>query len=307
MVRGGEGLNAKETPLLQIVDVYKAYGDKVILDNVDLNVRAGELCTLVGPSGSGKSTLLRLVLGQEFPTEGRLLLDDNPLGFPDHHRGIVFQRYSLYPHLTVLENVMLGLKLKAGMLDGWRSRAKFAKAAQHYLERVRLGAHGDKYPHELSGGMQQRVAIAQSLITKPRILLMDEPFGALDPDTREEMQVFLLELWDEVRMTVFFVTHDLEEAVYLGTRILVLSQYYMDDRGDQVRRGARIVADYQLPRVAASTEVKKSPEFSELIHRVRQEGFSPDYLQHVHEFNLHHPDAYQTLTEEEHDAASLNP
>ncbi len=295
-------MSANDTPLLQIIDVDKAYDDKVILDNVDLNVRAGELCTLVGPSGSGKSTLLRLVLGQEFPSAGRLLLDGQPLGFPDPNRGIVFQRYSLFPHQTVLQNVTLGLKLKAGLREGWRRKAEFRKEALHYLERVRLAAHGDKYPHELSGGMQQRVAIAQSLIMKPRILLMDEPFGALDPDTREEMQVFLLELWDEVRMTVFFVTHDLEEAIYLGTRILVLSQYYTDDRGEHVRRGARIVADYQLPRVAASTEVKKSPEFGELIRQVRQEGFSPDYLQHVREFNLHHPDAYQTLTDAEHQA-----
>jgi NitT/TauT family transport system ATP-binding protein len=301
MVLGSQGLSANDTPspLLQIIDVYKAYGDKVILDNVDLHVRTGEFCTLVGPSGSGKSTLLRLVLGQEFPTEGRLLLDDKPLGFPGPHRGIVFQRYSLFPHLTVLDNVMLGLNLKAGWVEGWRRKAEFRKKALHYLERVRLEAHCEKYPHELSGGMQQRVAIAQSLILKPRILLMDEPFGALDPDTREEMQVFLLELWDDVRMTVFFVTHDLEEAVYLGTRILVLSQYYTDDRGDHARRGARIVADYQLPRVAASTEVKKTTGFGELIRKVRQDGFSPDYLQHVREFNLHHPDAYQTLTDEE--------
>ena len=283
-----------EPPLLQILDVYQTYGSKLILDNVDLNVRAGELCTLVGPSGAGKSTLLRLVLGQEFPTQGRLLLDGEPLSFPCPNRGIVFQRYSLFPHLTVVENVALGLKLKSGLLAGRGPRKAAREEALHYLERVRLASHGEKYPHELSGGMQQRVAIAQSLIMKPRILLMDEPFGALDPDTREEMQVFLLELWDETRMTVFFVTHDLEEAVYLGTRILVLSQYYTDDRGDQVRRGARIVADYQLPRVAASTEVKKSSEFADLIHRVRQEGFSPDYLQHVREFNLHHPDAYHT-------------
>lgn len=153
--------------------------------------------------------------------------------------------------------------------------------------------------------MQQRVAIAQSLIMKPRILLMDEPFGALDPDTREEMQVFLLELWDESRMTVFFVTHDLEEAAYLGTRILVLSQYYTDDRGNGtgVRRGAKIVADYQLPRIAASTQAKRDSSFVELIENIRREGFSPDYLQHVREFNLRHPDSFQTLTPEEQHAA----
>ena len=292
-------MNDPSPPLLQIMDVYQAYGDKVILDDIDLTVRAGELCTLVGPSGAGKSTLLRLVLGQEFPSQGRLLLDGRPLGFPESSRGVVFQRYSLFSHLTVLDNVALGLKLKAGPIDGWRRRAAFREEALHYLERVRLATHGDKYPHELSGGMQQRVAIAQSLIMKPRILLMDEPFGALDADTREEMQVFLLERWDETHMTVFFVTHDLEEAVYLGTRILALSPYYTDGREDHVRRGARIVADYQLPRVASSTEVKKSAEFADLIRRVRKEGFSPDHLRHVREFNLHHPDANQTLAPSE--------
>ena len=221
------------------------------------------------------------------------------MGFPDSTRGIVFQRYSLFPHLTVLENVSLGANLALGLIDRRRRRREIRDEAMGYLERVRLGAHADKYPHELSGGMQQRVAIAQSLIKKPRVLLMDEPFGALDPDTREEMQVFLLELWDESRMTVFFVTHDLEEAVYLGTRIIVLSQYYTDDRGAAAHRGAKVVADYQLPRVAASTEVKQEAGFSELIEAIRREGFSPNYLQHVRDFNLQHPDSFRTLTRRE--------
>jgi NitT/TauT family transport system ATP-binding protein len=288
-----------ETPVLHVLDVYKSYGDKLILDNIDLSVRAGELCTLVGPSGSGKSTLLRLVLGQELPTGGRLLIDGKPAGFPDPTRGIVFQRYSLFPHLSVLENVALGANLAAGAIERWRRRREIREEAMGYLERVRLDAHADKYPHELSGGMQQRVAIAQSLIKKPRILLMDEPFGALDPDTREGMQIFLLELWDESHMTVFFVTHDLEEAVYLGTRIIVLSQYYRDNRGVSAQRGAKVVADYQLPRVAASTAVKQQAGFAQLIEAIRREGFTPGYLQHVHEFNLHHPDSFQTLTSEE--------
>jgi NitT/TauT family transport system ATP-binding protein len=290
-----------EAPVLHLLDLYKSYGDKLILDNIDLSVRAGELCTLVGPSGAGKSTLLRLVLGQELPSAGQLRIDGEPVGFPDPTRGIVFQRYSLFPHLTVLENVALGRNLQAGFLERWRRRKDTQGEAMHYLERVRLGAHASKYPHELSGGMQQRVAIAQSLIMKPRILLMDEPFGALDPDTREDMQVFLLGLWDEQRMTVFFVTHDLEEAVYLGTRILVLSQYYSDDRDRGERRGAKIVADYGLPRVAASTDSKHSAEFVALIESIRREGFSPEYLQHVREFNLQHPDSFQTLTAHEYD------
>jgi NitT/TauT family transport system ATP-binding protein len=173
--------------------------------------------------------------------------------------------------------------------------------ALFYLRKVDLEEHCAKYPHELSGGMRQRVAIAQSLIMKPKILLMDEPFGALDPGTRENMQVFLLELWEQFKMTIFFVTHDLEEAVFLGTRILVLSQYYIDGRGsgEDVDRGAKIVFDTALPKEAQSTLVKTSKKFSELIYQIRKEGFEADYLQHAKDFNLSHPNSFQTLREEE--------
>jgi NitT/TauT family transport system ATP-binding protein len=149
--------------------------------------------------------------------------------------------------------------------------------------------------------MQQRVAIAQALIAQPRLLMMDEPFGALDPETREAMQLFLLQLWEEHPMTIFFVTHDMEEAVFLGTRVLVLSQHYTDDRGDDpsVRRGARIVADYELPGGVNSTKVKKSPAFLDLVDEIRRIGFSPERLRHVREFNLRHPDSFQTLTSSE--------
>ena len=286
--------------LLHIEDLYKSYGPKRVLDNIDLSVQGGELCTLVGPSGCGKSTLLRQILGEERPDSGRITIGGEPVGYPDTRRGIVFQRYSLFPHLSVLDNVLLGRHLPAGLAERWRRRKEFREEAMHYLERMRLAECADKYPHELSGGMQQRVAIAQSLIIKPEILMMDEPFGALDPDTREQMQLFLLELWDRQRMTVFFVTHDLEEALYLGTRILVLSQYYVDDRGETaVNRGAKIVADYALPRAAMPTEVKRSPEFTELAEQIRQIGFSPVSRRHVREFNLKHPDSFRTLTADE--------
>ena len=287
--------------LLHVDSVYKQYGDKMILDNVDLSVRNGEMCTLVGPSGCGKSTLLRLILGQELPTLGTLYIDSKPTGFPDTQRGVVFQRYSLFPHLTVLDNVVLGRRLSSTTGEWWRRRREFTEEALHFLERVGLRQHAHKYPHALSGGMQQRVAIAQALIMRPRILLMDEPFGALDPQTREDMQLFLLELWEEEKMTIFFVTHDLEEAVYLGTRIFVLSQYYVDDRGDgsHINRGSKIVADYQLRDTVNSMVVKGSAEFQELIEAIRQVGFNSRHLQHVKDFNLRHPDAFQTLTEEE--------
>ena len=287
--------------LLHLEDLYKSYGDKLVLENIDLSVSAGTLCAVVGPSGCGKSTLFRLVLGQEAADSGRLLVDGNPVGGPGQDRGIVYQRYSLYPHLTVIENAMLARTLPAGFAERRRRRSEFRDEAMHYLERGGLAAHADKYPHELSGGMQQRVAIAQALIKRPKILLMDEPFGALDPETREHMQVFLLELWEAARNTIFFVTHDLSEAIYLGTRVVVLSQHYIDDRGTgpNVRRGARVVGDYELPSAAASTKIKRTPEFVALADEIRHIGFDQDVLRHVSEFNLRHPDSFQTLRSDE--------
>ncbi len=228
-----------------------------------------------------------------------MLFDSKPIIRPGLERGIVYQRYSLYPHLSVLRNVMLAKTLRVSLLERWRRRREFRDEALHLLEKVHLAEHAAKYPHELSGGMQQRAAIAQALLAHPRVLMMDEPFGALDPETREAMQLFLLELWDEQRMTVFFVTHDMEEAVYLGTRVLVLSQHYVDDRGYGVRRGARIVADYALPNAVTSTKVKTNPEFLKLIAEIRAVGFDPTVLRHVRNFNLKHPDSFCTLTAEE--------
>lgn len=286
--------------LLHIEDLYKSYGDKVILDNIDLSVASGELCTVVGPSGCGKSTLLRLILGQETQDRGYIHIDSKPAGFPDTRRGIVYQRYSLFPNLTVLDNTLLGFNLRHNWWQRRRQRKQHEQQAMHYLARVRLEQHAHKYPHELSGGMQQRAAIAQALIMRPRILLMDEPFGALDPQTREDMQLFLLELWEQEKMTIFFVTHDLEEAAYLGTRIFVLSRFYSDDRGnDDRQRGAKIVADHHLPRVANASDIKKQAGFVELLEEIRRAGFDPEVLQHAREFNLQHPDAFQTLTEAE--------
>jgi len=285
---------------LHIEDLYKQYGNKVILDNIDLSVKKGEICTLVGPSGCGKSTLLRIILGQELQSRGDISIDGKDVGFASSDRGIVYQRYSLFPHLSVLENVMLGHTLEDGFFERRKNRKKYEKEAMFYLEKVRLGEHAHKYPHELSGGMQQRAAIAQALLKKPKILLMDEPFGALDPDTREDMQLFLLELWEENPMTIFFVTHDLEEALFVGSRLLVLSQYYMDDRGKQAKdRGAKIVGDYLLDANVKSTDFKQSQEFKKLVKKIRSSGFDPENEQHVRDFNLNHPDSYQTLEDYE--------
>lgn len=283
--------------ILHLQDVLKKYGPKMVLDDIDLSVEAGELCVVVGPSGCGKSTLLRLILGQEMPTSGEILLEGLPIGFANSERGIVYQRYSLFPNLTVLKNVLIGLELSSGFWERRRKKKTFEEQAMYYLDRVHLAKHAHKYPHELSGGMQQRVAIAQAMIMKPKILMMDEPFGALDPGTREDMQVFLLELWEETKKTIFFVTHDLEEAVFLGTRIIVLSQHYRDDRGESpdVNRGSKIVFDKALPRRAMSTNIKRTADFGELIHNVRQSGFDPTHRSYVTEFDLTHPDSFQTL------------
>ena len=286
---------------IYLEDISKSYGAKIVLDDIDLKVRQGEFCTVVGPSGCGKSTLLRLILGQEKCTSGRIMMEGREIELPSPDRGIVYQQYSLFPHLTILDNIMLGKLLSRPFWERLTRKREARKEAQSYLESVQLGAHAKKYPHELSGGMRQRVAIAQALIMKPRILMMDEPFGALDPGTREAMQVLILELWEKHGMTIFFVTHDLEEAVFLGTRILVISQYYTDKRGSgpEVQRGSRIVADYPLRRTtAASTRIKETAEFGRLIQTIRSDGFDPDYLQHVTEFNLRHGDSFQTLTDD---------
>lgn len=291
-----------EHRLLHVEDLYKQYGDKLVLENLDLSVSEGAFCSVVGPSGCGKSTLFRILVGQEQASHGDVRFEGQPIEGPGRERGIVYQRYSLYPHLPVLDNVALARSLRVPVWEAWRRRKEFHEAAMAMLSKVHLAEHAHKYPHELSGGMQQRVAIAQALLAQPRVLLMDEPFGALDPETREAMQILMLELWEEQRMTIFFVTHDMEEAVYLGTRVLVLSQHYMDDRGPGARRGARIVADYALESAVASTKVKTRPEFLELVAQIRQDGFDPGNLQHVRDFNLRHPDSFRTLTQEEHAA-----
>ena len=289
----------RQSSFLFFQDVYKSYGSKVVLDDIDLAVAQGEIVTVVGPSGCSKSTLLRLALGQELPSAGQVLIDGKPCGFADPSRGIVYQKYSLFPHLNVLDNVLIGPRLSCGLLERRRRRQEFEEEAMRYLRRMGLEDHSRKFPHELSGGMRQRVAIAQSLIMKPKILLMDEPFGALDPGTRENMQIFLLELWEELGMTIFFVTHDLEEAVFLGTRIIVLSQYYTDSRGDGAPRGARVVFAQALAKEAKSTVVKTAAAFGALIQQIREQGFNPKYLRHASQFNLTHPHSFQTLRPEE--------
>lgn len=293
-------MHAYNDYLLFLENVSKSYGRKPVLNDIDLAVSEKEFCTVVGPSGCGKSTLLRLILGQERITGGRLLIKGRPIGFPGPDRGIVYQRYSLFPHLTILNNILLGKQLRLPFYKAFKGKKADRDEAMTYLESVQLADHAHKYPHQLSGGMQQRVAIAQALIMKPTILMMDEPFGALDPGTREMMQMLILELWETYGMTIFFVTHDLEEAVFLGTRILVLSQYYTHEQDNALGmvKGARIVADYPLKHTSArSTRTKATAEFGRFIQKIRTEGFDPQYLQQAREFNLKHSDSFITFAD----------
>ena len=188
----------------------------VALQDISLEVHRREFLCVVGPSGCGKSTLIRLVAGLDDPTGGEILLDGAAVSGPGPDRGMVFQGYTLFPWLTVKRNVMFGLEMR-----GKPARAARAEALQ-WLHLVGLDRFADAYPHELSGGMKQRVAIARALANEPRILLMDEPFGALDAQTRSQMQAYLLRIWRSVDVTILFITHDLDEAAYLSDRILVL-------------------------------------------------------------------------------------
>ena len=234
---------------ITVKNVWQQYADQVVLEGLNLNVNEGEFCTLVGASGCGKSTFLRLLLGQESASRGEILLDGQPLASePDASRGVVFQRYSVFPHLSVLDNVALGLELPRvpllGRLFGSAKREAREQAAT-LLSKVGLGHALDKYPAQLSGGMQQRLAIAQALIMKPRVLLLDEPFGALDPGIRKDMHALLLELWRETQLTVFMVTHDLSEGFSLGTRLLVFDKVRLDPHAPGAY-GARITYDIPL-------------------------------------------------------------
>src|ERR1700726_441111 len=198
-------------PHVSVKGLWKTYGDTVVLENLNLEIGEREFVTIVGASGCGKTTFLRMLLGMEQPSRGRLLIDGKPAPRePGPDRGIVFQRYSLFPHLTVLGNLILGLELRRswllGRLFGARRREAIVRA-EDILEKVGLTGARDKYPAQLSGGMQQRLSIAQSVICEPRILPLDEPFGALDPGITADMHKLILDLWVANAMTIFMVTH----------------------------------------------------------------------------------------------------
>lgn len=234
---------------VSVRSLYKSYDDTPILERVSLEVAAGSFVTIVGASGCGKSTFLRILLSQEQPTSGVILIEGEPLPLePTPDRGIVFQRYSVFPHLTVEQNLILSAEFAAAPLTGRLFGAKRQKAREAVAETlidIGLMPARDRYPSQLSGGMQQRLAIAQALLMHPRLLLLDEPFGALDPGIRKDMHELLLRLWETNKMTVFMVTHDIHEAFKLGTRLLVFDKVRHDPHAPE-RFGATITYDLPL-------------------------------------------------------------
>jgi len=225
------------------------------LQPIDMSIGDNDFVTILGPSGCGKSTLLRMVAGLDTPSTGRILLDGQAVTRPGAERGMVFQSYTLFPWLTIAENVAFGLREKGVPM---RERREIVG---QWLERVGLTSFANHYPKQLSGGMQQRTAIARALANNPAILLLDEPFGALDNQTRALMQELLLGIWERERKTVLFVTHDIEEAIFLASRVAVMSA-----------RPGRIKADIpiELPYPRHYT-VKTSPEFSAIKARLTEE------------------------------------
>jgi NitT/TauT family transport system ATP-binding protein len=251
---------------LQIQNLSKhfqtANGNLVVLKSIDMTIAQGEFVCTVGASGSGKSTLLRQIAGLDMPTLGEVRIDGQPVVGPGSDRGMVFQHYTLYPWMSVQENVEFGLKLQG---IGQRQRRT---QASYYLNVVGLTQFAKAWPRELSGGMKQRVAIARSLASEPKILLMDEPFGALDVHTKEAMHEFMLDLWQRTQITVFMITHDVEEAVFLSSRIFALTTH-----------PGTIHKEFAIDLPHRHRDIKRHPKFhdyrDELMDLLRQQGREP--------------------------------
>ena len=240
---------------LEVRGLTKVFGsgdrEKVALENVSLHADAGEFVCIVGASGCGKSTLLSILAGLTPQTSGEVLIDGQPVVGPGPDRGLVFQAYSLYPWRTVAQNVAFGLELQPIMKSDVRARVA------HYLDVMNLTDWADARPSQLSGGMRQRVAIARSMATEPEVLLLDEPFGALDPQTKERMHGFLLDVWKQTGVTVVMVTHDVDEAASLGQRVYVLSS-----------NPGRVKTELTVPIRERSREMRRDPAFLDLRDQI---------------------------------------
>jgi len=227
----------------------------VALEALDLDVAPGEFLTVVGPSGCGKSTVLDLIAGLAKPSSGSLAVDGKPITGPGLDRSVVFQQYTLLPWRTAQANIEFALEAKGGL-----SKRQRAERARAYLDLVGLSEFAHRYPHELSGGMKQRVAIARSLSYEPQVLLMDEPFGALDAQTRERLQEELIRIWQRTGTTVVFITHDIEEAVFLGQRVAVMSA-----RPGRIKEIVAIDLDRDA---AGERDIRATREFADYRHHI---------------------------------------
>ncbi len=277
---------------LEVKNLSHWYGENRILNNINLQIDYGQVVALVGPSGCGKSTLLRAILGTDPPSEGEVIADGKLVTEPSRDVGIVYQHYSLYDFLSAEENVAFGLKLdKTSLISRFvalptylRKRREHLQMARDFLARVGLAAASGQYPKELSGGMRQRVAIAQAFILKPKIVLLDEPFGALDEATREDLQMMLLRFYQEnlrakqrgeqPQYTIIIVTHELNEALYVADRVIGLSRFHTE--GSQ---GAMVVYDRPCPILKPDA----SKDLSRLVEQreeLRSAVFDPSNIKH---------------------------
>ena len=264
----GEARNLTREPKVRvrIDNVRKVFngrgGEMVALNGVSLDIHDNEFICVVGPSGCGKSTLLNIIAGLLEPTDGKVYCDGKEVTGTGTERGVVFQQYALFPWLTVKKNVMFALEMRG--IKGMEAE----REAMKYLEMVDLAKFTDHYPKELSGGMKQRVAIARAYAAEPEVLLMDEPFGALDAQTRTQLQTELLETWEKEKKTCFFITHDVEEAIILAQRVIIMSA-----RPGRIK--AIIDVDIPYPR---NQETKLTPEFNKLKNEIWSQVYQ-EYLE----------------------------
>ena len=260
-------------------------GEQVLFRSLDLALEEGEFVSIVGQTGCGKSTLLRLILGSQHPSSGQVLVDGCAIAGPGRDRGYVPQKYSLFPDKTVLQNVAFGPIAESFRLHRlltphwWKQRAQIRAEALEYLERVGLTRNdASKYPDQLSGGMQQRVAIAQALILRPRILLMDEAFSALDPATRADMQRLIRSIWQQTGTTMIFVTHNMAEAVYLSSRVVLLAR-------DQRRECSHIGLDLPVsPSIRGADGYPRPAKLAGIIRRLEGAALGEQLEQEMAEF-----------------------
>lgn len=242
--------------LIKINNIWKHYDNAVVLERLNARVDQGEFITIVGTSGCGKTTFLKMMLGIEHASSGQILLNDKPIpSEPGPDRGIVFQRYSVFPHLSVLNNLTIVKEVEQSPILGrlyGLARHQAQEEAMEMLKLVGLEHVADRYPHQLSGGMQQRLAIAQALMKQPRVLLLDEPFGALDPGIRKEMHKLILSIWRKTKINIFMITHDIREGFYLGTRLWVFDKVRHDPQAPH-RYGSTLTYDLAVGQVDSET------------------------------------------------------